>query len=384
MSRTEPATVTRIATIDAFLLRLPLVHPGSRKGRAGAQPRFARHALVRVTDDNGVSGWGEIPAIESGEWQALAEDFAPALLRYPWQRPTEAPHAWADLPWWPTVAAGLDVACWDLWSRQRSTPLAHTLGGDRTAITAGVTLGRQPSLESLVLEVNRQVGAGFRRIRLEIGPGWDTDVVQAVQQSFPFLVLQVNGGGRYTESPDDLAGLRALDQYGLLAIEQPFADDDLAAHARLHRELRTPIALNTSVTSLETLDDAIRTEAADALNLRVARLGGLTPARRAHDRAADAGWRVWCGSDGESGVGRAAIVALSALPGITLPSEMPGAGGRFSREVVTPSVRAHDGITPIPLTQPGLGHEIDEESVRRLTAESVSLGPRDRKRGLHV
>lgn len=282
------------------------------------------------------------------------------------------------------MAAGLDVACWDLWSRQRGTPLAHTLGGDRTAITAGVTLGRQSSLESLVREVNRQVGAGFRRIRLDIGPGWDVDVVRAAQQSHPFLVLQANAGGRYTEAPEDLDRLRTLDEFGLVAIEQPFADTDLAAHARLRRELRTPIALNTSIASLEDLDDAIRMEAADALNLRVAQLGGLTPARRAHDRAADANWHVWCGSDGECGLGRAAIVALSALPGITLPSEMPGAGGRFIRDVVTPPVRAHDGLTPIPLTQPGLGHEVDEKAVRALTAESVSVGPRDRRHGLRA
>lgn len=384
MSRTEPTTATRIATITVSLLQFPLVHRGPRKGPAGARPRFAQHALVRVTDDSGMSGWGEVPGVSDEEWLALVQEFAPALLRHPWQRPTEAVSAWTDLTWRPRVAAGLDAACWDLWSRHRETPLAHTLGGDRTAITAGVTLGRQPSVDTLVTEINRQVGAGFRRIRLEIEPGWDLDVVRAVQQSYPFLVLQVNAAGSYTEEPEDLERLRALDEYGLVTIEQPFADDDLAAHARLRRELRTPIALNTSVTSLAALDEAMRMEAGDALNLRVAQLGGLTPARRAHDRAADAGWQVWCGSDGESGVGRAAIVALSALPGITLPSEMPGAGGWFSRDVVTPPVRAHDGITPIPLTQPGLGHEIDENTVRALTVESVFLGPEDRRQGARI
>ncbi len=344
------------------------------------RPRFCQHALVRVTDDNGVSGWGEVPGISDEAWLALVQDFAPALLSHRWQRPTESVRAWADLPWRPHVTAGLDVACWDLWSRQRDTPLSHALGGDRTAITAGATLGQQPSLETLVLEVNRQVGAGFRRVRLEVGPGWDVDLVRAVQQSYPFLVLQVNAGGRYTESPEDLDRLRALDEYGLVTIEQPFAADDLAAHARLRRELRTPVALNDSVTSPDALDEAIRMEAGDALNLRVAQLGGLTPARRAHDRAADAGWQVWCGSDGESGVGRAAIVALSALPGITLPSEMPGAGGRFTRDLVRPPVRAHDGVIPIPLTQPGLGHEIDEGAVRALTVKSTSLdGQRGRR-----
>ncbi|WP_461000640.1 enolase C-terminal domain-like protein [Streptomonospora sediminis] len=383
MSPTESATLARVAGIDATLVRLPLVHPRSR-GAAEARPQFARHALVQVRDEHGNCGWGEVPLADGERWRALVDHYAPALLHHTWQRPTEAAGAWAGLPWVPAVAAGLDTACWDLWSRQRGTPLSYALGGDRTAFTAGATVGRQPSDESLVLEVNRQVGSGFRRVRLEVGPGWDVDVVRTVQESFPFLVLQADAGGRYTEDEADLRALRALDDYGLVAIEEPFApgrpDPDtgvgsgLEAHARLQRELRTPIALSTSIDSPATLDRAIRAEAARALSLRTSLLGGLTPARRAHDRAADAGWDIWCGWDGESGVGRAAIAALAALPGVSLPSEMPGAGGQFTRETVRPAVRAHEGITPIPLTRAGLGHDVDTRELRRLAVDSVTLG----------
>ena len=210
----------------------------------------------------------------------LETQFAPALLDHVWGRPTEAGEAWADLPWDPAVAGAMDTACWDLWSRRRHTPLAHALGGQRTALTAGVTLPQQKTVESVVREVNRQVGAGFRRIRLEISPGWDLDVVHAVQASFPFLVLQVDAGGRYTESPEHLEALHALDKLGLLAIEDPFASDDLEAHARLTSELRTPVALYRSLTCLEDVDEVIRAEAGNAVNVDSARLGGLTPARR--------------------------------------------------------------------------------------------------------
>lgn len=380
MARTEPATLTRVAELELTQVRMPLAP--SRSSGAAPRPRTVRHALVRVGDSAGVSGWGEVTGLTPGRWRSLVEDFGPALLDHSWQRPTDAALAWADLPWDPAVAAGLDAACWDLWSRQRGTPLAHALGGERTAVTAGATLERQASVEAAVTEVNRQVGAGFRRIRLEIAPGWDLEVVRAVQESFPFLVLQVDARGRYTEAPEDLEALRALDQCGLLAIEQPFADADLAAHARLSRELRTPVALGTSIDSLESLDEAVRTEAAGALNLSVARMGGLTPARRAADRAADAGWQVWCGSDAESGVGRAAIVALASLTAVGLPTEMPGAGGRFSRDLVTPPVRAHEGIVPIPLAESGLGHDVDRRVLHALTAASVTLGPRADRAGL--
>ncbi|GAA1748262.1 MULTISPECIES: enolase C-terminal domain-like protein [Streptomonospora] len=373
MSPTEPATLARVTGVDATLARLPLVHPRSR-GSAEARPQFARHALVRVRDERGNTGWGEVPGADDERWRLLVDDFAPALLRHSWHRPTEAGDAWADLPRAPQVAAGLDAACWDLWSRQRGTPLSHALGGDRTAFTAGATVGRQPSDESLVREVNRQVGSGFRRVRLEVGPGWDADVVHTVQESFPFLVLQVDAGGRYSEDPADLRALRALDEYGLVAIEEPFPRGDLEACARLQRELRTPVALSTSIDSPETLGRAIAAEAARALSLRTSLLGGLTPARRAHDRAVDAGWDVWCGWDAESGVGRAAIAALASLPGVSLPSEMPGAGGHLTRDTVRPPVRAHEGITPIPLTEPGLGYEVDTRELRSLAVDSVVLG----------
>ena len=372
MSPTEPATLTRVTGIDATLVRLPLVH-AHFSGAAGDRQRFTRHALVRVSDELGTCGWGEVPLVDDETWRLLVDDYAPALLHHTWVRPTETAAAWAGLPWSPAVAAGLDAACWDLWSRQRGAPLSSALGGARTAFTAGATVGRQSSAEMLVLEVNRQVGSGFRRVRLEIGPGWDTGVIRTVQASFPFLVLQADAGGRYTEDAADLAALRALDDCGLVAIEEPFARGDLEAHARLQRDLRTRVALSTSVDSLETLDRAIRTEAAGALCLRPSLLGGLTPARRAHDRAADAGWEVWCGWDGESGIGRASLAALAALSGVTLPSETPGAGGRFTRDTVRPPVRAHEGIIPIPLTRPGLGHEVDTRELRRFALDSVHL-----------
>lgn len=376
MARTEPTTLTRVAAVEMRLVRLTVTRPRARQ-RSGGPDRFVRHILVRVRDDAGTSGWGEIPDADDALWDSLVADYAPALVGYRWQRPTEAAAAWRSLAPRPAVAAALDTACWDLWSRQRGTPLAHALGGVRTAVTTGVTLGPQPSVESLVHEVNRQVGAGCKRIRLQIGPGWDVEAVRAVQETYPFLVLQADGGGRYTESPSDLAALRALDDYGLLAIEQPFAAADLAAHARLSRDLRTPVALDDSVDSLERLDEAIRLEAASALNLRIVRMGGLTPARRAHDRAVDAGWQVWCGSDRESGVGRAAVVALASLPGATLPCEMPRAGERFAHDLVAPAVRSHDGVAAVPLTQPGLGHEVDERTVDALTVRSASLGVLD-------
>lgn len=370
MAHTGSATATRIVELELIRLRPPA---------GGRGPGADGPVLVRVADGDGVSGWGELPEASAAQWDALTRAFAPALLGHSWRRPTEAGEAWADLPWDPAVAGALDAACWDLWSRQRDTPLSHALGGERTALTAGVTLTRQAAVESVVTEVNRQVGAGFRRIRLEIAPGWDADVVRAVQSSFPFLVLQADAGCRYTESPADLDALRVLDGLGLLAVEDPFAPDDLAAHARLSAQMRTPVALGRSLESVDDLTEAIRAEAGGAVNVDPARMGGLTAARRAVDRAVDAGWRVWCGSSAATGVGRAATVALASLSGASLPVEMPGAGSR-GRDLVLPPVRAHDGVVPVPLTESGLGHTVDRAAVAERTARALVVdadGPRE-------
>lgn len=386
MSRTEPsapAALTRVVAIEATRVRLPATPARARAtGRQSARP--SEHIAVRVSDETGISGWGEITIGTDPEgagtalhlWRSLLEEMGPALLGYTWRRPTQVPDAFAETAPAAPVQAGLDVACWDLWSRRRDAPLAHSLGGTRTAITAGTTIGAHTSVESLVGEVNRQVGNGFRRLRLRVEPGWDLEPVGAVLDTYPFLVLQVDCGGCYRETPEHLAALRALDELGLLVIEQPFEGGDLAAHARLARELRTPLALGPdSVGTLEALDRAISMEAAGALNLDLSRMGGLTQARRAHDRAADAGWQVWCGSAGESGLGRAARVALASLRGVSLPSEMPGAGSRYGRgrDLVVPAVRAHDGVVPVPLAEPGLGHGVDVETLQARAVESTTL-----------
>ncbi|GHC97254.1 o-succinylbenzoate synthase [Nocardiopsis terrae] len=365
MTHTGAVTVTRLVEVELVRLRPSLAGRGADR---------AVPVLVRVSDGQ-VSGWGEVPRATPQQWEALSRDFAPALLAHEWRRPTEVTGTFADLPWDPALVGALDTACWDLWSRQRATPLAHSLGGERTALTAGVTLPRQVTLESVVTEVNRQVGAGFRRIRLEVEPGWDADVVRAVQASFPFLVLQVDAGGRYTESPADLDALRVLDALGLLAIEDPFASDDLAAHARLSAELRTPVALYRSLSCVEDLREAVGAEAGRAVNVDPVRLGGLTAARRAVDRAVDAGWQVWCGSSALTGVGRAATVALASLSGASLPVEMPGAGGR-GRDLVVPPVRAHDGVVPVPLAESGLGHDVDRAALSGYTSRTVVLDTR--------
>src|SRR5690606_7151994 len=188
------------------LVRLALTRPRPQRS-PGESDRFVRHILVRVRDDTGASGWGEIPRADRDLWDALVDEYAPALVGHRWQRPTEAAAAWQPLAPRPAVAAALDTACWDLWSRQRGIPLAHALGGVRTAVTAGVLWGSELALAAVDQKVNGRVGGGSRRGRLHIRPGGDVEAVRAVGEAFSALVLQVDGGARNTESTKHLVSL---------------------------------------------------------------------------------------------------------------------------------------------------------------------------------
>lgn len=336
-------------------------------------PRGRRPAsiLVRLADDDGAVGWGEaaVPggAGDDGTWADIEKRMGPALIGLDWDRPEDVSGA-ADLGA-SDAAAAIDVACWDLWCRARGLPLAHALGGTRTSIVTGARISPEPVLETVAGRVNQAVGAGHTRVTLDVRPGWDIEPVRAIRQAYPALAVVADAGHAYTESPEHLAVLEGLDAYGLVAVERPFAPGDLAAHARLQRRAGTAIA--PAIGDLDTLDAALSQEAGRALHLRLDRLGGLTAARSAHDLAYAAGWDVWCSGSGAFGIGQAAAVALAALPGCTLPSDVsdPAGGPVF----VTPPVRSSGGVVGVPFTQPGLGHEIDEERIGRLATRRMRL-----------
>ncbi|MBW8487081.1 enolase C-terminal domain-like protein [Actinomadura parmotrematis] len=338
-----------------------------------AMPRGRRpeSVLVRLTGADGAVGWGEAPVpgrAADAVWADVAERLGPALLGLAWDRPEDVSAA-AELGG-PAAAAAIDTACWDLWCRGRGLPLAHALGGTRTSIVTGARISPEPLLDTVVGRVNRAVGAGHTRVTLDVRPGWDIEPVRAIREAYPALALVADAGHSYTSSPAHLAALEGLDGYGAVALQRPFAIGDLAAHALLQQRVRAAVA--PAVTDLETLDAAIELGAGRALDLRAGPLGGLTAARSAHDRAYAAGWDVWCTGEGAFGVGQAAAVALAALPGMTLPSEVtdPAGGPVF----VSPPVRSSGGVVGVPLTQPGLGHEVDEERIERLATRRLRIG----------
>ena len=364
----------RIERLRLFRVRLPLVHGFETSSHRKSE---IDHVLVEATDADGAVGWGEIatPAdpyycseTTDGAWRTAVRHLAPAALGTPWETPEQLEQAWARVRGHEFAKAGFSIAVWDLYARAGGRSLAGALGGTRTTVSAGVSLGIEADVDALLAQVQRQVDAGYTRVKLKIAPGWDVVPVRAVRSAHPGVALHVDANGAYPDTAASTEVFRALDREGLTMIEQPYTPRDFLAHARLQAQLDTPLCLDESVVETADLQTMLALDAGRVLNIKVSRMGGLTQARRAHDVAKDAGVPVWCGGMHEFGVGRAANVALSSLPGFTLPSDVSGSDKYYARDVVVPPVVARGGQVPVP-TEPGLGHRVDTPWLHEIATE---------------
>ena len=350
----------RVERAELFRLRLPLQH-GFRT--SSHRKQSLEHILIRLTTEDGAVGWGECaspsdpyfgPENVDTCWLMLRDYLVPGLLGRDWEHPDEAHRTKVRGNHF--ARAGLDIACWDLWARARGEALAGALGATATEITAGVSLGIEDSVGELLDQVGRFLDEGYARIKLKIAPGWDVAAVAAVRERFGDVPLQVDANGGYPARA--LPELRELDRFGLLMIEQPFAPTDLLSHAELQASIATPVCLDESIEDVATARTALRLGAARVINIKLSRLGGVGPARAVHDLCRAQGVPVWCGGMHEYGVGRAANIAVAALPGFTLPSDISGSDKYYAEDVVAPAIVAHRGRVAVPHGRPGLGFEV--------------------------
>lgn len=361
-----------IDRVELRRVRLPLVHRFQTSSHA---KRELEHILVTLTSTDGAVGWGEI-ASPSGPfysaetvescWAVARSFLAPMLLTTAWEHPSGLPAVRGNY----FARAGFDMAAWDLWSRSRGLSLAAALGGTRPAVEAGVSLGIEPTIGELLDQVGLRASEGYRRIKLKIAPGWDVGPVNAIRAEHPRLLVQVDANGAYP--PSETSTFRKLDELGLLMIEQPYPPRALLAHAALQETITTPICLDESIEEVDDLATVLKLGAARIVNIKVSRMGGLTSAVQAHDLAVRHGIPVWCGGMHEFGIGRAANVALSALPGFTLPSDVSGSDKYYARDVTSAPVVCVGGLVDVPKT-PGLGFEADLDFITAHTTAAETF-----------
>lgn len=355
-----------LEAIELIRVRLPFRRPFTTS-RWTSTVKDA--VLVRAVGTEGVEGWGECAAAEApwyssewteGAWLVLRDFLAPAALE-------ERPHGVRGHP---MAAAALQVALVDLALRRSGVSLSRHLGGVRDRVECGVSLGIEDTVEELLRQVEGFVSAGYRRVKLKIKPGRDLDVVRTVREAFPDTPLTVDANAAY--SPEDADRLAALEPYSLGYIEQPYDGDRLMDHAHLQEKLNTPICLDETISSSVVAADALRLGACRVINIKLGRVGGLAEAVRIHDMASEAGVPVWCGGMLETGLGRAANLALASLPNFTLPGDTSGSDRYFERDLTEPFVVEPDGTMKVP-DGPGIGVEPLPEALSGATVERVTI-----------
>jgi O-succinylbenzoate synthase len=267
--------------------------------------------------------------------------------------------------------AGLEMAAWDLFARQQGVPLARLLGGTRAEIASGVSIGIQPTLADLMARVEEARAAGYQRVKIKVKPGYDLAPVRALRERYPDLALMVDANAAYTL--EDVAALRALDDWGLTMIEQPLDEEDLLDHGRLQRELRTPICLDESIVSARRAEEAFALGACRVVNIKPGRVGGHAESIALHDACARHGVPVWHGGMLESGIGRAHNVHLASLPNFSLPGDIAASARYYRPDLVDPEfVVSAQGTIRVP-SSPGLGVHVLEDRVARATLEHLTL-----------
>jgi len=364
----------KLESVELVRVKMPLVRPFRTSfGSQHVRDVLLVHVITDVSD-----GWGECAAHAEPFYNEEFVDASEMVLKR-WLIPPlfDQAHLTGDrvldasrvVKGYNAARASIEMAVLDAELRARGVRLTSYLGGVREQVKVGVSIGITDSIAQLVDVVRGYVADGYCRAKLKIEPGWDIAAVRAVREAFPDLALQVDANASY--GPADVPHLAQLDSLEMLLIEQPFAVDDLASHAALASAINTPVCLDESILSVRGAQLALDAQACSVINIKVGRVGGLLEAKRIHDYCSERNVQVWCGGMLESGVGRAANVALATLSGFTLPGDISASERYFARDVVEPFVLV-DSSLAVPQGA-GLGVTVDERVLHELGATRVSL-----------
>ena len=365
----------KLTGVELRRVALPLVAPF--RTSFGTQTRRDVLLLRVVTD--GAEGWGECVAMADPLYSEEYVDGAVDVLRRFLVPRLAAAGEFAATDVAPLLSgfhghrmakAALELAVLDAELRAEGRPLARELGAVHDRVPCGVSVGIMASVPELLDAVGGYLDAGYVRIKLKIEPGWDVEPVRAVRERFgDDVLLQVDANTAYTLA--DARHLARLDPFDLLLIEQPLPEDDVLGHAALAEQIRTPVCLDESITSARGAAAAISLGACSVVNIKPGRVGGYLEARRIHDLCVAHGVPVWCGGMLETGIGRAANVALAALPGFVLPGDT-SASDRYYRTDVTEPFVLDDGHLAVP-TGPGIGVTPRDDELAAVTTWSEWL-----------
>jgi o-succinylbenzoate synthase len=365
--------------IDGIILRevhMPLVRPfqtsfGITKNR--------RILLVEVRSE-GLIGWGECTAGErphfSSEsadtaWQVIVNELGPILAGAHPDHGGSCPKLFDIVRGHPMAKAALENAIWDVEAQREGIPLSKLIGGVREKIQCGVSLGIQKSIPELLDIIDRELAAGYQRIKLKCKPGWDVEVFEKVRAQWPDILLSCDANSAYKLRDAD--HLVTFDQFDLLMVEQPLWHDDFYYHSMLQKRMATPICLDESIRNRRDALAAIEMESCKIINIKLGRVGGFSEAIAVHNAAQERGIPVWCGGMLEAGVGRAHNVALSTLENFRLPGDVSASARYWTEDIIEPEVTViAEGEIVVP-DSPGRGYEVRTDLVETLTVRKEEI-----------
>jgi O-succinylbenzoate synthase len=365
--------------IDGMVLRelqIPLIRPFET---SFGVTRDRRILLAEIRSE-GLTGWGECTAGErpffSGEstdsaWQVILNELGPMLAAESPEHGGQCPRIFHKVRGNSMAKATLENAIWDLEAQREGIPLAQLLGGVRETVACGVSLGIQSSIPELMSMVERELAAGYQRIKLKCKPGWDVEVFEQVRSRYPEIMLSCDANSAYRLRDSD--HITTFDEFDLLMIEQPLWHDDFYYHSMLQKRLNTPICLDESIHNRRDALAAIEMESCKIINIKLGRVGGFSEAIAVHNAAQERGIPVWCGGMLESGIGRAHNIALSSLENFTLPGDVSASARYWAEDIVEPEIMVTSaGEIEIPDT-PGRGYEVRADLIERLTVRREDI-----------
>lgn len=267
--------------------------------------------------------------------------------------------------------AALDCAIWDLYAKENNITLSQALGGTRDKVETGISIGIQKSPEDLVRVVENFMAEGYRRVKVKIKPGHDIKYLEALRKNFGDIMLMADANSAYTLNDIDL--FKEIDKLNLIMIEQPLSHDDIVDHAKLQAVLKTRICLDESIHSVDDARHAIELGSARTINIKVARVGGLTEAKKIHDLCAAHDIPVWCGGMLDTGIARAHNVAVASLPNYRFPGDIPASTRYWHQDVITPPMTIDENAMIAVPAKPGIGFEPISELMEKFSYEKLEI-----------
>ena len=369
----------KIDSVTMREIQMPLAHPFETSFGVTTDRRI----LLVELQAEGLTAWGECVAGEhpyfseesvDTAWMVMESELVPMLMEGEVKGGGSCPHIFRQVRGHRMAKAALENAVWDLEAQAKDLPLWQLLGGTRSRIACGVSIGIQPRLEILMDKIEAELAAGYQRIKVKCKPGWDRKVFEAIRERWPEILLSCDANSAYRMR--DIEDLVSWDQFGLLMIEQPLWHDDFYFHSMLQKRMETAICLDESIRNRRDALAAIDMESCRIINIKCGRVGGFSEAIAVHNAAEERGVPVWCGGMLETGIGRAHNLALSSLANFSLPGDVSASSRYWVQDIIEPAVTVSAaGEIEVPQGA-GSGFTVERERIEALTVRRHTVRAR--------